>query len=125
MFVTDVGFLCYWLLTAGGAISVGVDPFLHQWNWSFIGLDLLAIALGLLSVATARRSPERSRMLMVISLTATAAAGLMAINFYAIRCSFDPAWWLPNLWLLLFPVIALGRMFTKLDAPQSPHAVAR
>ncbi|WP_255284286.1 hypothetical protein [Nocardia amikacinitolerans] len=29
---TDLGFLAYWVATALGALSVGTDPFLRQWN---------------------------------------------------------------------------------------------
>jgi len=45
---TDIGLLCYWILTAIGLISVGKDPLLLAWNWSFVPLDALAIAAGLL-----------------------------------------------------------------------------
>lgn len=55
---------------------------------------------------------------MVISLALTSAAGVMALNFYVIRGDFDPAWWLPNLWLALFPAVALVRLpFPAHSAP--------
>jgi hypothetical protein len=107
MMGTDVGFLLYWVATAFGVISVGGGQVMEDWNWSFLGLDLLAIGTGLLSGALARHQPETSRMAMVVSLSLTMAAGLMAVSFWALRCEFDPAWWAPNLWLLLFPVAAL------------------
>jgi hypothetical protein len=111
--VTEAGFLAYWGLTFAGVISVGDDPFLQQWNYSFLGLDLTAIALGLAGV-TLRRWRRRPvlDLLIVVSLTLTAVAGLMALNFYLVRRDFDPAWWLPNGWLLAFGaagLIAIGR----------------
>ncbi|MGI5220529.1 DUF5360 family protein [Nocardia sp. CA-290969] len=107
---TDLGFLAYWIATVLGVVSVGADPFLQQWNWSFLGLDLAAIGLGLGSLLLARRRPEAGERLMLVSLTATAAAGVMALNFYLIRCEFDPAWWIPNGWLVLFPTVAITAM---------------
>jgi multisubunit Na+/H+ antiporter MnhF subunit len=116
MLWTDVGFLGYWVLTITGFLSVGTDPLLQAWNWSFLGLDLVAIGTGLLSVRLVTRSPSTSDRLMVVSLALTAAAGLMALNFYVVRADYDLAWWLPNLWLLLFPTTAL----VALGVPRRP-----
>jgi hypothetical protein len=113
MLWTDVGFLAYWLLTAFGVVSVGGSRFLQQWNWSFLGLDLLAIGSGLVSLLLARRQHPAADSLIVVSLALTGAAGLMALNFYVIRGEFDLAWWIPNLWLFLFPVIALGALLGR------------
>jgi hypothetical protein len=107
MLWTDLGFLGYWVLTVVGLVSVGADPLLQAWNWSFVALDLLAISTGLVSVWLASRAPVPADGLMVISLTLTAAAGLMALSFYVLRADYDVLWWLPNLWLLLFPTAAL------------------
>ncbi|RJO74123.1 hypothetical protein D5S18_18390 [Nocardia panacis] len=105
MLVTDLGFLAYWIATAFGVIGVGPDPFLRQWNWSFLGLDLAAIGLGLAGLALKGRAIALP--LLVVALPLTSAAGLMALNFYVIRGEFSPLWWIPNLWLLSFPILAL------------------
>ncbi|MBW2224881.1 MAG: DUF5360 family protein, partial [Deltaproteobacteria bacterium] len=34
----------------------------------------------------------------------TSCSGLMAVSFWTLRADFDPAWWLPNLFLLLYPL---------------------
>ncbi|AJT42219.1 DUF5360 family protein [Psychromicrobium lacuslunae] len=107
MMWTDLGFLSYWVASALGVISVGGEAIMQDWNWSFLGLDLIAIGTGLASLLLARFGHPSAATLMTISLALTSAAGLMALNFYALRCQFDPAWWLPNLWLFLFPVVAL------------------
>lgn len=107
MWVTDLGFLAYWVVTALGLISVGSDQFLQQWNWSFLGLDAAAIGLGLAGLALGRRS-ALSIPLIIVSLSLTSAAGLMALNFYVIRGEYSLMWWIPNLWLFLFPVVALA-----------------
>lgn len=117
MLVTDLGFLSYWMLVAFGVIRVGREGTLSDWNWSFFGLDMLAIFIGLGSLIAARRGSQLATHLMVISLTQTSAAGLMAVSFYAIRLEFDPAWWIPNLWLLLFPVVAIACLLNVRRGP--------
>jgi len=107
MLWTDLGFLAYWVATAAGLLSVGGGQVMKDWNWSFLGLDLIAITTGLASLVLSRRGHLAGRGLMLVSLSLTAAAGLMALNFWAIRGEFDLAWWTPNLWLFLFPVVAL------------------
>jgi hypothetical protein len=108
MFWTDLGFLAYWVATALGLVSVSGGSIMSDWNWSFLGLDIVAIGTGLLSVAFSRRGVSSARALMIISLALTGAAGLMALNFWVLRGEYDLAWWLPNLWLFLFPVVALA-----------------
>ncbi|WP_212754517.1 DUF5360 family protein [Nakamurella aerolata] len=107
MLWTDLGFLGYWLATAFGLLAVTGGELMDDWNWSFFGLDLVAIATGLTGLALARRRHPASWALMTVSLALTAAAGLMALNFLALRGDFQLAWWLPNAWLLLFPLVAL------------------
>ncbi len=107
MLVTDLGMLLYWILSATGLLSVGEGELMADWNWSFFGLDLLAAGTGLASLALVRSRHRAAATVMTVSLTLTSAAGLMAVNFWALRGDFDLAWWLPNLWLLLFPVAAL------------------
>jgi len=119
MLATDLGFLAYWILSAIGIMSVGHSPVLNDWNWSFLGLDLAAIATGLISLALVRRRAARSNPLMLISLTLTGAAGLLALNFWTLRREFDLAWWAPNLWLLIFPIVALV-ILTRETRPVNP-----
>ncbi|WP_410876113.1 DUF5360 family protein [Nocardia sp. A7] len=116
MLVTDLGFLGYWIVTALGVLSVGPDPFLRQWNWSFLGLDLAAIGLGLAGLALGSRSAVGLQVI-VVSLALTAAAGLMALNFYVIRGDYSLMWWIPNMWLFLFPVAALATIVRPAKAP--------
>ena len=71
-----------------------------------------ALALALMLPAA-----PAGRGLQAVSLALTHAAGLNAIAFWALRGEFDPAWWLPNLWLVLFPVAAL---VVLLGCPATP-----
>lgn len=123
MLWTDLGFLGYWVATSLGLVSVGTNRFLLDWNWSFLMLDLLAIGSGLTSLALSRRGSPASDQLMTVSLALTGAAGLMALNFYALRCEFDLAWWLPNLWLFGFGAVSIALLaLTTARGTASPTA---
>ncbi len=101
--LTDLGLLGYWVLTALGIISVGEGDWINAWNWSFLPLDLLAIAAGL----TWSLLPQQHRWATPAYATALAlthAAGLMAISFFVLYGTWDTSWWLVNLWLALMPI---------------------
>ncbi|MEV4222555.1 DUF5360 family protein [Nonomuraea sp. NPDC049725] len=113
MLVTDVGFVVYFLVTGLGlippewAFADYANPIMAAWNWSFLWIDLLASATGLTSLWLLRRRDPGGPPLMLVSLVLTMASGLMAIAFWTLRGDFSPAWWAPNLYLLLFPVPAI------------------
>lgn len=106
MFVTDVGLLAYWAATATHLIAPYPAEILVDWNWSFLGLDLMVGFTGLTGLWLARRGRAEGRSLMLVSLALTHAAGLTALNFWVLRDDFALEWWLLNLWLALFPVVA-------------------
>lgn len=87
-------------------------------NWSFLPLDLLVSATGITSVALRRRRTRgwHPLMLVSLSLSLTATAGLMALAYWTLRGEFDPQWWAPNLFLLLYPVPALAWLMSRPDA---------
>jgi hypothetical protein len=41
---------------------------------------------------------------VLLSLPRTSTAGLMAVSYRVIRAELYPAWWLANLFLLVWPV---------------------
>lgn len=114
--VVDVGFIAYWLVTALHLLPPDVlyndytNPVLVAWNWSFMPLDLLVSATGLGSLYLWRRGDPRCERLALVSLALTSASGLQAIAYWAIRGEFDPAWWLPNLFLLAYPWFFIPRL---------------
>ena len=61
---------------------------------------------GLLAVAAARRGAP-FRGIAIVSLALTSCAGLMAVGYWAVALDFDPAWWAPNLFLLVWPWLFL------------------
>ncbi|MFD6393190.1 DUF5360 family protein [Nocardia sp. NPDC060259] len=116
MLVTDLGFIVYWLITALHLIPAEhlfrdyTNPILVHWNWSFLPLDLAISATGLTSLWLHRGGSPQWRPLAIISLTLTSVSGLQAISFWVFARDFDPAWWIPNLFLLIYPLFYLPRL---------------
>lgn len=108
--ITDVGFVAYWLITALHAIpdeylfSDYEDPRLVQWNWSFIFLDLAISATGFSFLALERMGSPKWGKIALISLTLTSCSGLQAIGYWVVGLEFALQWWIPNLFLLLYPI---------------------
>jgi hypothetical protein len=116
MLVTDLGFLVYWATTCLRALPDAWlyadhdNPVLVAWNASFLPIDLLVSASGLGALVLARRGAAHGRAFAVVSLTLTAASGLMAVSFWTVRGDFDPTWWIPNLFLLLYPLFFIPKL---------------
>ncbi|MGW5685330.1 DUF5360 family protein [Nonomuraea sp. NPDC003754] len=116
MLVTDVGFVVYFTVTGLGLIPAEwafadyANPLMADWNWSFLWIDLAASATGLAGLWLLRGGRRRGEPLMLVSLVLTMASGLMAVAFWTLRGDFSPAWWIPNLYLLLFPLPAVIRL---------------
>ncbi|MFO1524466.1 MAG: DUF5360 family protein [Turneriella sp.] len=108
--ITDIGFILYWVITLIGVIPASylfkdyLNPILSAWNWSFLPLDLMISFSGLWSLRLMSKADARWKNVALISLALTFASGLMALSFWTIRHDFDISWWLPNLYLMLYPV---------------------
>jgi Family of unknown function (DUF5360) len=113
---TDLGFIVYWLITALHLIPAQylfqnyTNPILTAWNWSFLPLDLMVSVSGLAALWAYRQKLELWRSLALISLSLTFVSGLNAISFWLIRGDFDPTWWIPNLYLLIYPLFFLPKL---------------
>lgn len=113
LWLTDLGFLAYWTVTALHALPPEWlyrdhdDPVMVAWNWSFAPIDLAASALGLWGLRRASRGDGDWRTPVTLSIALTFAAGAMALSFWALRGDFDPGWWAPNAYLVAWPVIAV------------------
>lgn len=114
--ITDLLFLSYWTMSAlalfgvvklpPDAMYAGYDdPRVIAWNWSFLLPDLAFSLTGLAAVTAARRNAPIWRPLALLSLTFTTTAGGMAVLYWTLLGEFDPAWFLPNLALFLWPLI--------------------
>ena len=108
--ITDIGFILYWVITLIGVIPASYlfkdyhNPILSAWNWSFLPLDLMISFSGLYSLRLMSKADGRWTNMALISLVLTFASGLMALAFWTIRRDFDISWWLPNLYLMLYPI---------------------
>lgn len=113
--ITDLGFLLYWSLTLfhliplEWAYSDYTNPILVAWNWSFFPLDMLISATGLYAVFRFHQN-QSWQVWALVSLALTIPAGLNAVAFWPIRGEFDPAWWIPNLYLVLYPLFFIPRL---------------
>jgi hypothetical protein len=112
--VVDLGFVGYWLCAwlqlfpEDWLFKDYQNPILQAWNFSFLPLDLLVSASGLSAVVCHGRGNPAWYALSLASLVLTSCSGLQALSFWALRGDFDPSWWLPNLFLLLYPLYFLA-----------------
>lgn len=124
MRITDIGMIAYWGITALAASSLLSLPTewlfkdYHSahaiaWNWSFFPLDIALSISGLAALRLERRNDPRWQLLTVISLVLTVTAGAMAVAYWAVAKDFSLSWWLPNLFLILWPLPFLTQMLRK------------
>jgi len=119
--VTDIGFLLYWAVTFLDVIPPEylyqdyADPNLVAWNLSFLPLDLFISFTGLASLYAYRKGWNGWQQLALVSLVLTFCSGLQAIAFWAFTGYYDPAWWFPNLYLLLYPLWFLPRFLRGIN----------
>lgn len=121
MLITDLGMIAYWVFTAlvaAGLIAAPMaylfkdydDPIVIAWNWSFLPLDLALSVTGLWALRLERKGAPAWRIWAAVSMTLTVCAGLMALAFWTLRGEFDPLWWAPNLFLMLWPLPFLAQL---------------
>lgn len=115
--LTDIAYILYWIISAAmlfGIINVPEaylypgyhDPHLVAWNWSFLPLDLAAMAFGAWAIMASREKREW-RTLAAVSLALWSTAGGMAIAYWTLMGEFDPSWFLPNLLVFVWPLFFL------------------
>lgn len=115
MLFTDIGMLLYWGVTIAMAMKLldipgewlfkdYHDPRVMAWNWSFFPLDIFLSVTGLMALRLENSGHPNWKPMAAVSLTLTHCAGLMAIAYWAIMGDFDPSWWIPNLFLMLWPL---------------------
>jgi hypothetical protein len=75
-----------------------------DWSWSFLVLDGLIAFTGLLCLYLAARRSGKALPMALLSLAFSFCAGLQALSFWTLRSDFSWMWWLPNLFLLIYPL---------------------
>ncbi|WP_019204505.1 DUF5360 family protein [Tsukamurella sp. 1534] len=109
--VVDVALVAYWVAVIADLLPEAQrfrdysNPVVQAWNWSFLPLDLLAVACGLAGVRMATTGSRVGRSVLTVGLTLTFCAGFMAVSFWAFYGDFDAAWWAPNIALMVVPLL--------------------
>lgn len=122
LLVTDILFSVYWAVTILVAIGLlAISPeylyndyyneYVTAWNWSFFPLDVLFAVTGFWAVRLHAQGSPNWFPMAFLSMVLTFCAGFMAISYWTIRQEFDPAWWVPNMLLVLWPLMFLPRFF--------------
>ncbi|AEI50047.1 DUF5360 family protein [Runella slithyformis] len=117
--VIDSGFIIYWAITFSGLIPSEYlyndysNPLLVDWNWSFFPLDTAISITGFSSLYLRNRQKPIWLVWAIISLTLTFCSGLQAVSFWGLRGDFSWIWWLPNLFLMAYPIIFIPRLLQK------------
>jgi len=120
---TDVSFFIYWAIS--GVMLLGYElvpveylyndynnPLMYAWNWSFFPLDMVLAVTGMLSVRRFRAQNPAWYPTALFSIALTFCAGFMAISFWAITKDFDPSWWIPNLFFMIWPLYFLKKFLS-------------
>lgn len=126
--LVDVSFIVYWAITYLHLLPPEflykdyTNPVLVDWNWSFFPIDMLISISGLHSIRLYRKHSDQWVLFAFVSLILTMCSGLMAISFWIFHNDFDLAWWLPNIFLLLYPLYYLGKVYkgVAIDVPPNP-----
>ena len=114
----DLSFIAYWAITAFHLIpdiylyNDYQNPILINWNWSFFPLDILVSATGLYSLYLNNNNLEW-KYFALISLLLTSVSGLQAISYWFFAKEFDLTWWIPNLFLLIYPMFFIPKIMNS------------
>jgi hypothetical protein len=123
--LVDAGFIVYWLFALFDLFPPAwlfkdyENPILHAWNFSFLPLDLLVSATGFAALVCHARRLAIWRELALVSLVLTFCSGLQAVAFWTLRSDFDPWWWLPNLFLMFYPLY-FGAFLMRAESKAAP-----
>lgn len=117
--VVDVCLMAYWAATAMHLIPLDKafkdyeDATIQAWNWSFLPLDSLAATLGCWGTHLVGRGRPFGREILIIGLTLTFCAGLMAVSFWALYGDINLRWWAPNIMLMIVPCVVCGTLLRE------------
>lgn len=114
--LVDISFIIYWAITAFHLIPPQylyndyTNPILVNWNWSFFPLDILISATGLCSIYLHSKQNKDWQRIALISLVLTSVSGLQAVSYWTLSGEMDLTWWIPNLFLLIYPLFFIPKL---------------
>jgi hypothetical protein len=117
--VVDFGFIVYWIITAFHLIPDEYlfndynNKILVNWNWSFFPLDIAISITGLFTLYLFKRGNQKWKVYALISLTLTSVSGLQAISYWILANDYDPTWWIPNIFLLVYPLFFIPSLIKE------------
>lgn len=120
-YVVDIGFIVYWLITIFHLIPAQylyndyTNQILVNWNWSFFPLDIFVSLSGLYSVYLSNKQSSKWKVFALISLILTSVSGLQAISYWTLAKDFEISWWIPNLFLLIYPIFFIPNLVKHLS----------
>jgi hypothetical protein len=112
----DTAFIIYWSITALHLIPAEylyndyTNPILVNWNWSFFPLDILVSITGYYSIYLSHKNNQKWRVFALVSLILTCISGLQAISYWILAKDYDLTWWIPNLFLLIYPLFFMPKI---------------
>ena len=118
--IIDITLIIYCSITALQVIPAEYlyndykNPMLVNWNWSFFPLDILISISGLYSVYLNKKGNTKWLPYAFISLILTSVSGLQAISYWYLAKDFELSWWLPNLFLLIYPMFFIPKLIGQL-----------
>ena len=118
--LVDIGFIAYWAITALHLIPAEylyndyTNPILVNWNWSFFPLDIFVSVTGLYSIWLNKQNDDRWKIYALMSLLLTSVSGLQAFSYWTLAQETDLSWWIPNLFLLIYPFFFIPTLIRQL-----------
>jgi hypothetical protein len=118
--LVDIGFIAYWAITALHLIPAEylyndyTNPILVNWNWSFFPLDIFVSVTGLYSIWLNKQNDDRWKIYALMSLLLTSLSGLQAVSYWTLAQETDLSWWIPNLFLLIYPFFFIPTLIRQL-----------
>jgi hypothetical protein len=116
-FIVDIAFIIYWWTTYFHLLPPSLlykdytNKVLVDWNWSFFPIDMLISISGLNTIRLYRNKSNQWVLFALGSLFLTFCSGLMAISFWIYHNDFDLGWWIPNMFLLFYPLFYLNKVY--------------
>ena len=92
---------------------------LHQSNISklelvIFPLDIFVSVTGLYSIWLNKQNDDRWKIYALMSLLLTSVSGLQAVSYWTLAQETDLSWWIPNLFLLIYPFFFIPTLIRQL-----------